>query len=148
MGTCFLFGHRNCPESLESAIYDAALQHYLSFGIREYVVGDVRYGSFNRIAQSALRSVKMQYPDIRLTLLLYYLPSRGDFALPNGFDFSTYPPLENTPKQLAIIQANQYTVRSASSLICYVRHPGNARKLLDYANSRIPSLPITNIGSL
>jgi hypothetical protein len=56
--------------------------------------------------------------------------------LTDEFDNSYYPPLENVPRKYAIVRANQYMIDTADSIICYVKHIGNTRNLLEYAQRR------------
>ena len=62
MKSCFLFGHSDAPQVIQSAIETAVERQYLNHGIRQYYVGS--YGSFDRMAASALKSAKKRYQDI------------------------------------------------------------------------------------
>ena len=68
MKSCFLFGHSGAPQEIQSAIETAVERQYLNHGIRQCYVG--AYGSFDRMAASALKAVKKRYQDISLYLLL------------------------------------------------------------------------------
>ena len=119
MKTCFLIGHRDAPfiirEKLEKAIA-AAIAEY---GVTEFVVG--QYGAFDRMAASCLVEAKKAHPEIRLVLLLPYHPSERAVVLPAGFDGSFYPSgMENVPRRLAIVRANEYMAKHCALLICYV----------------------------
>lgn len=96
-----------------------------------------RYGSFDQMAARAVREAKKDWPEIRLTLLLPYLPE-ARFELPLGFDDSFYPPgMETVPKRVAIPRANEYMIRHCDVLICYDRgQPGNTRRLMELARRR------------
>lgn len=131
---CFLFGHSTTPYEAEKTIEVAAEQHYHKYGIKTFIVGN--RGNFDVYATTAIKNLKQRYSDISLVLLLAYHPAERPVYLPDGFDNSYYPPLENIPRQYAIVKANQYMVDTADAMICYVRHPGNTRNLLDYAQQR------------
>ena len=92
MKSCFLFGHSDAPQDIQSAIEAAVQRQYLNYGICQYYVG--AYGSFDRLAASALKTVKKQYQDISLYLLLPYHPAERPMETPEGFDGTFYPPLE------------------------------------------------------
>ena len=131
---CFLFGHRDAPESILPQIEQAVEEKYLMDGIKEFVVG--HRGNFDSLSARAVRSVKAKHPEIRLTRLLAYHPANGrkeDESLG-----ATYYPegMENVPKRLAIVRANQKAVDAAHSLICYVNRIGNTRELLEYAEKK------------
>jgi len=133
--TCFLFGHRNAPSCLTTAIEDAASQLYLHHGVRDFIVGS--RGDFDSMAAAALKQLKKEYPDIRLQLLIAYHPAEHPVHLVPGFDSTFYPPLETVPRQYAIVKANQYMVKNCDMVICYVWHTAsNTQKLLAQALRR------------
>lgn len=135
MKSCFLFGHSDAPQDIQSAIEAAVERQYLNHGIRQYYVGG--YGSFDRLAASALKTVKKQYQDISLYLLLPYHPAERPVETPEGFDGTFYPPPEKVPRRYAIVRANRYMIETCDSIICYVNHIGNTRTLLEYAQRRV-----------
>ena len=134
MKSCFLFGHSDAPQDVQSTIEAAVERQYLNYGIRQYYIG--AYGSFDRMAASSLKAVKKRYQEIRLYLLLPYHPAERPVETPEGFDGTFYPPLENTPRRYAIVKANRYMIETCDSVICYVHHIGNTRTLWEYARSR------------
>lgn len=131
---CFLFGHADCPDGVLPQIEEAVERHYLENGVRFYYVGN--RGRFDALAATAVARVKKRHRDIQLHLVLAYHPSERTVDLWGGFDGSYYPPLEGVPRSLAIVKANQYMVDTSDTLICYVMHIGNTRKLLEYAQRR------------
>ena len=141
---CFLFGHATTPDAVRPLIEAAAERHYLEYGIRTFIVGN--RGNFDSYAATAIKNLKQQYKDITLLLLLAYHPAERSTYLSDGFDNSYYPPLENVPRQFAIIRANQYMVNATDSIICYVKNPGNTRNLLAYAKGRQKKIPIFRWG--
>lgn len=132
--TCFFIGHREAGEGLLARLTEE-VEGCAVAGVTDFVVG--HYGGFDRLAAQAVRKIKKQFPQVTLTMLLpYYQPERP-MPLPEGFDGSFYPPgLEKAPKRLAIVRANRYMADHCGVLIAYVRHPGNARELLEYAHGR------------
>ena len=131
---CFLFGHATTPYDVLPLIEAAAERHYLTYGIRTFIVGS--RGSFDSYAATAISRLKKRYPDITLLLLLAYHPGERPVDLTGGFDNSYYPPLENVPRQYAIVRANKHMISTADSVICYVKHIGNTRNLLEDAQRR------------
>lgn len=133
---CFFIGHREASEGIRPFLRSAIEWHIAVCGVTEFLVGG--YGAFDRIAAQCVMEAKQRHPKITLTLLLPYHPSERKAPLPPGFDGSCYPPGQETvPHQAAIVRANRYAVNHADYLIAYVWHAGsNARKLLDYAQSR------------
>lgn len=135
MCVCFLFGHRDAPTSIQQKIEEAVEHHYLEHGVGHFVVGG--YGSFDRMAAGAVKAVKQRHSDICLSLLLPYHPAERPVETPPGFDGTLYPEgMENVPRKFAIVRANQYMVKNADTIICYVKHFGNTRVLLEQAWKR------------
>ena len=131
--SCFLFGHADTPHSILPRLEEAIGQE-VSRGTTVFYVGC--RGNFDRLAASALRAVKRRHSKITLILCLAYHPAERAEETPPDFDGTFYPPLEGVPRKYAIVRANQYMVRTADSVICYVQHWGNTQKLLDMARRR------------
>lgn len=129
MKSCFLFGHSDAPQDIQSAIEAALERQYLNHGIRQYYVG--AYGVFDSMAASALKAAKKRYQEISLYLLLPYHPAERLMETPEGFDGTFYPPLEKVPRRYAIVRANRYMIETCDSIICYVSRIGNTRALLE-----------------
>ena len=136
MKSCFFIGHREATSALLPTLKEIIEKHISSLGVTEFIVG--RYGDFDRLAASAVISLKQQYPNITLALLIPYHPAERPFKAPPGFDSTFYPPgMENVPRKLAIVRANRYMVDHVDFLIAYAWHPAsNARDLLTYARKR------------
>lgn len=128
-----MFGHRDASEEIIPALEKAIEEHYERYGIRTFVVG--RYGKFDLMASEAVKRFTQTHPDAELVRLLAYLPGKSAPGLPFECSATLYPPIEKTPKQFAIVEANRYMVRNSDTLICCVSHMGNTRKLLEYARA-------------
>ena len=129
-----MFGHADCPDNVLPQIEEAVERQYLNNGTRFFYVGN--RGRFDSLAAAAVTRAKKRHGDIQLHLVLAYHPSERPVDLWGGFDGSYYPPLEGTPRSLAIVKANRHMVDTADSIICYVKHCGNARNLLEFAQRR------------
>ena len=118
MKTCFLIGHRDVPFELREKLKKAIETAISEYRIEEFVVG--HYGGFDRMAAGCLAEAKALHTEIRLVLLLPYHPAERSFDLPRGFDASFYPPgMENVPRRLAVVRANEYMAKHCDLLICY-----------------------------
>ncbi len=134
MPICFFIGHRDAPESVYPSLLESVRIHAEQYGVTEFLVG--HYGAFDSMAARAVRELKKTHPGLRLTMLLPYHPAERTVHLPAGFDGSFYPSdMENVPRRLAIVCANESALLQCDFLISYVRHPGSARKFLDYAQA-------------
>lgn len=140
--SCFLFGHADAPQSV-LPILEQAIEDEIAHGTSVFYVG--YHGNFDRIAACALRSVKHRHSEISIMLVLAYHPAEQAIEAPQGFDGTYYPPLVGVPRRYAIVRANQYMVKASDSLICYVRHHGNTRNLLDLAVRQKRALQINNL---
>lgn len=144
MKTCFLFGHADCPEDIMPKLEQMIETCYTNNGICHYYVGN--RGRFDRLAVAAVKRVKQRHEDVKLFLLLAYHPAERPVKLSHGFDGSYYPPLEQIPRQYAIVRANQYMIDASDYVICYVNHTGNTRNLLEYAQKR--NVAIQNLAEM
>ena len=124
--TCFLFGHNDADASVQPHIYQA-IEEMIAGGASDFFVG--YHGRFDRMAAAALRKAKHVHPGIRAYLVLAWHPAEQSVPVPEGFDGSYYPPLEDVPRQFALVRANRYMVAHADSVICCVGHPGNSEAL-------------------
>lgn len=140
-----MFGHADSPESIIPKIEAAIEYMHTFFGISAFYVGN--RGQFDHCAATAAKLVKQKYPKIQLFLLLSYHPAERPVDLPDGFDNSYYPLLKRVPRQYAIARTNRYMVDTADAFICYVKHIGNSRNLLEYAQRRQKKegIPIENV---
>ena len=135
MKSCFLFGHSDAPEEIQQKIEAAVERIYRERNVRLCYVGG--YGAFDRMAASAVKSAKGKFPDMELFFVTPYHPAERSCELQPGFDGTFYPPLENVPRQYAIVKGNRYMVAISDAIICYVWHgASNTQKLLEYAKRR------------
>ena len=118
MKPCFLIGHRDVPGELREKLARAIDEAIVRNDVTEFVVG--QYGAFDRMAAGCLAEAKKAHPELRLLLLLPSHPVERPVDLPQGFDASFYPPgMEQVPRRLAIVRANEYMARHCDLLICY-----------------------------
>ena len=134
MPSCFFIGHRDAPKELLPAIR-AAAERLIREEVTDFYVGS--RGSFDRLAASAVRALRESYPEIRLFLVLAYLPSARQ-VLPEGFTSSVFPEgLEKVPRRYAILRANRALVDRCEYLVAYAPHvTSNARKVAEYARRK------------
>ena len=136
MKSCFFIGHREASSELFPMLTQVVEKHISEYGVTEFVVGG--YGGFDHLAAKAVISLKQQYPQITLSLLIPYHPAERPIEKPPGYDGTYYPEgLERTPRPFAIVKSNQLMVNSCEWLVCYVRHgASNSRSILEYAQRR------------
>ena len=136
MKSCFFIGHREASSELLPILTQVVKKHISEYGVTEFIVGG--YGNFDHLAAKAVISLKQQYPQITLSLLITYHPAERPIETPPGFDNTYYPPgMERVPRKLAIVRANRYMVDHVDYLIAFAWHPAsNARDLVEYAKKR------------
>lgn len=136
MKSCFFIGHREASSELLPILRRIVEKHITEYGVTEFVVGG--YGGFDDLSAKTVISLKQQYPEITLSLLIPYHPAERPHETPPGFDNTYYPPgMEKVPHKLAIVRANRYMVDHVDYLIAYAWHPAsNARNMVEYAYNR------------
>ena len=146
MKSCFMFGHRNVPDTIQEQLIQTVERLYMEKGITIFYVGG--YGMFDSCAAAAVKAVRERFPEISLYRVTPYHLAVRPVMLPEGYDGSFYPPLEDVPQRYAIVRANQYMVKTCEAVICYVKHCGNSKALLELAirHAQKDQLIIENIG--
>ncbi len=136
MPSCFFIGHRDAPVGLLPQVRAAGEGLIMREGVTDFYVGS--RGSFDRLAAAAVRELRETYPQIRLYLVLAYLPAKGTGEAPPGFTGTVFPEgLESVPRRFAIQRANRAMVNTCDFMVAYAPYAaGNARKVLDYARRR------------
>ena len=124
MKSCFFIVHREASSELLPILTQVVEKHISEYGVTEFIVGG--YGGFDHLAAKAVISLKQQYPQITLSLLIPYHPAERPIETPPGFDNTYYPPgMEKVPRKLAIVRANRYMVDHADRIIAI--YNGNGR---------------------
>ena len=136
MPLCTFCGHSTVPEEIRPKLSAEIRQHITELGVTEFWVGN--YGGFDRMAKAEVRKLKAEFPQIRLCLLVPYLPGDRTKLDLEGVDEVLFPAeLETVPKRLAIPRLNRYMVQKADYLIAYVNHvSGGAYKTMELAWSK------------
>lgn len=115
MFSCFFIGHGHTGQEVYPLLA-GAVERLILDGVEEFLVG--RYGQFDAMAARAVRTAKERHASVTLLLLEpYYRP-------------------EAAPKRAAIARANRAAVDGSTHLLAYVKRPGRARDVLEYALRR------------
>lgn len=117
MLSCTFFGHRDCPASIRSSLRAVLISLIETEGVTSFFVGN--QGAFDAAAQSVLRDLQSQYPDITCTVVLAYMPRKLEIdglgtMLPEG--------IEKVPKRFAISWRNRWMLDHADCVVTYVTH--------------------------
>ena len=133
MPTCTFFGHRDCPDSLRPSLQQAIVRLIVEEGMDTFYVG--HQGKFDRLALAALQQAVAQYPHIRYTVVLAYLPTCKD--VPWQPDTTMLPDgIEDVPKRFAISYRNRWLVEHADMVIAYALYRGGAMQFVELAQKK------------
>ena len=150
MAICCFCGHSDAPDTIRPMLAEAIEDCITILGIAEFWVGN--YGSFDRMARSLMFEAKKNHPEIRLCLLLPYIPTGHMQHRADVFDEIIIPAVvENAPRRAAIPRLNKYMVDHSDYMIACVSHISNgAYKTLEYARKQEKKgrIHITNIHTL
>ena len=142
MSVCTFFGHGECY-GLDAEVLRSAIEDLIKQGVTEFLVG--HQGQFDAMVRSCLKSLQLQYPEIRYSVVLAYLPTRKrEFE---DFSDTMYPEgIESVHPKFAIDWRNRYLLDRADVCLCYVNHAfGGAYKFARMARNR--GLQVINLGS-
>lgn len=117
MLSCTFFGHRDCPASIRSSLRAVLINLIETEGVTSFFVGN--QGAFDAAAQSVLRDLQSQYPDITCTVVFAYMPRK-----PEPYGLATMLPegIEKVPKRFAISWRNRWMLDHADCVVTYVTH--------------------------
>ena len=104
------------------------------------------YGAFDELCRYELDKLRTDFPLLRTVFVTPYLdPAYAKLKHERTrYDAIVYPPIEHTPKRLAILIRNRWMVDQADALIACVRHGwGGAAQTLSYAHAK--AIPIQNL---
>lgn len=139
---CTFFGHSECY-GLDAAVLRSAIEDLVKHGVTEFLVGN--QGQFDAMVRNCLKSLQQQYPDIRYTVVLAYLPKeKGEFE---AFSDTMYPEgIECVHPKFAIDWRNRFLISSADVCLCFINRTfGGAYKFAHMAKTR--GLTVINLGN-
>ena len=142
MTVCTFFGHSECY-GLDAAVLRSTIEDLIKQGVTEFLVGN--QGQFDAMVRNCLKSLQQQYPDIRYTVVLAYLPKeKGEFE---DFSDTMYPEgIECVHPKFAIDWRNRFLISSADVCLCFINRTfGGAYKFAHMAKTR--GLTVVNLGN-
>lgn len=139
MSACCFFGHKDAY-CLDYALLVQAIREQIQRGDDVFYIG--HQGAFDTAVYGCLKRLREEYPDIRICVVLAYLPTEKAPEIPD----SMFPEgLEMVHPKYAIDKRNHWMITASDSCICYVDHTwGGAYKFAKIAQKR--GLRVTNIG--
>ena len=130
---CF-FGHREVTHNIREKLTAIIEKLVTEGGVTDFYVG--HQGQFDNMAYSVLKELKSNYPHIRYSVVLAYMPDEHikevygeDTLFPDG--------LESVPKRFAISIRNDWMIQHSDYAVCYVHKiTGGAAKFREKAEKK------------
>lgn len=128
---CAFFGHKDTPESIKPTLELAIRQIIESYPDTKFYVG--HNGSFDKMVLVVLKKLSEDFPSMSYAVILAYLPTEKD-EFYSGLP-TIYPEgIECVPKRYAISRRNDWIVKQADMVVCYITHSyGGAAKFVEKA---------------
>ena len=132
--TCCFFGHREVTHNIRDKLTAVIEKLITEENVTEFYVGN--QGQFDSMVYSVLKELKANYPHIRYTVVLAYMPDKyikevygEDTLFPDG--------MESVPKKFAISKRNDWMIQQSGFAVCYVHKiTGGAAKFREKAGKR------------
>lgn len=143
VSTCTFFGHRECY-GLDRELLRKAIEDLINRGVDVFYVGN--QGQYDRMVRRCLEQLQTDYPHIRFSVVLAYLPTeKRDY---DDFADTIYPEgIEVGLPKFAIERRNRWMLDVSNYCLCYINHPwGGAYKFVEKAMRR--GLTVINLGSV
>ena len=134
---CF-FGHREVTHEVTHNIRLKLAETIKKIITEDNVKSDnpTYQGQFDSMVYSVLKELKVEYSQIKYTVVLAYMPDEHikelygeDTLFPDG--------LENVPKRFAISKRNDWMIKHSDIAVCYVwKITGGAAKFKEKAKKK------------
>lgn len=134
MKSCAFFGHRDWGQAEEKEkIRNSIVDLIENYGVFQFYSGG--RGNFDNLCSQIVYELKKDYPQIKNTLVLSYMPK--EYNLPNKYDDSVYFLEKQVPPKYAIVKTNQIMADKADYLIVGLqRSQGGAYLAYEYAKRK------------
>ena len=132
--TCCFFGHREVMHNIRQKLTAIIESLITEDNVTEFYVG--HQGQFDNMAYSVLKELKSNYPHIRYSVVLAYMPDEH-FKEVYGEDTLFPDGLESVPKRFAISIRNDWMIQHSDYAVCYVHKiTGGAAKFREKAEKK------------
>lgn len=135
MKSCAFFGHRDMDYELQrERIREVLIALIEGEGVTQFYSGN--RGNFDRTCSELVHELKALYPQIRITMVLSFRPTK-DFKLPACYDDSVYLLERTVPHAYAILETNKKLVEMVDFIVSGVVYDfGGAYKAYNYARRK------------
>ena len=132
--TCCFFGHREVTHIIRAKLTAIIEKLITENGVTNFYVG--HQGQFDNMAYSVLKELKSNYPHIRYSVVLAYMPDEH-FKEVYGEDTLFPDGMESVPKKFAISRRNDWMIQQSAFAVCYVyKITGGAAKFREKAEKK------------
>ena len=135
MHTCTFFGHKDTPPAVSVPLKQTIIKLIEQENVTCFYVGN--QGKYDSMVARTLKEIKVNYPHIKLAIVLAYMPDKKDKT---SWDYADtiYPEgLEKTPPRFAIDKRNEWMLKHSDYVVSYVEHRiGGAAKFTERAIKR------------
>lgn len=137
------FGHHDCRDTIRPVIKEYIMKVISRDPECEFLVG--HQGRFDELMASVLKELSREYPDLNYSVVLAYHPSEVKLVVEVPLEHTIYPGgLEKAPRRYAISKRNDWMLKEADAVICYITHwYGGAAKFVEKAGKK--GLLVTNM---
>lgn len=127
------FGHHDCRDTIRPVIMEQIKDIICRDPECEFLVG--HQGRFDELTTSVLKELSREYPDLNYSVVLAYHPSEVKLVVEVPPEHTIYPEgLEKAPRRYAISKRNDWMLKEADAVICYITHwYGGAAKFVEKA---------------
>ena len=132
--TCCFFGHREVKHNIRDKLTVVIEKLITEENVTEFYVGN--QGQFDSMVYSVLKELKANYPQIRYSVILAYMP---DEHIKEIYGENTLFPdgMESVPKKFAISKRNDWMILHSGFAVCYVyKITGGAPKFREKAEKK------------
>ena len=132
---CCFAGHRNDWHSIgvEEKLFEV-IENLINKGVNIFYDGG--YGAFDKKCSKVVLQLKQKYKHIKLIrVLAYYQYDKQKFEIPDGYDETIFPDIEEVYYKQRITKRNQWIVKQSNYIVCHIENTFNsgAYKTIKYA---------------
>ena len=130
---CTFFGHKDLSSDIDYVLHSVLSDLIDNRNVDTFYLGN--QGNYDKSVLRVLKKLSNQYPQIKVTVVLAYLPTKRnqkincDTLYPDG--------MENVPLKFAISKRNMWMIEKSDFVVTYVKHQtGNAAKFKEIAEKK------------
>lgn len=117
---CTFFGHRDTNLTIKPLLKHTIRNLIEEHEVTTFWIGG--YGTFDKCAAQILRNLQIEYPFIKIILIIAYVDQLNRYGDTLPFDCFDYPTeVEVAPRKFAISARNRYMAKNTDFVIAYVQ---------------------------